>query len=83
VSKRIIHDLFDRARASTALSAATKAAINFATTTRRVLFDGAAHVMIRNHIARADNHRRSSGLTGNGNNGSRLDLQSISTLYLF
>jgi hypothetical protein len=83
VAKRVVHDLFDRFCATAALGTAAKAAIDLAATARRVLFDDAAHVMIRNHIARTDNHCRSSSLIGKGSNGSQLHLQSISTLYLF
>jgi hypothetical protein len=79
VAKRVVHDFFDRFCAAAALGAATEAAIDLAATARRALFDGAAHVMIRNYIARTDNHCRPSGSTGQGNNGSKLLLQSIST----
>jgi hypothetical protein len=64
VTKCIVHDLFDRARASATLGAAAEAAVNLAAAAWRILFDGTAHVMIGNHIARADNHRRPSVLTG-------------------
>jgi hypothetical protein len=83
VAERVIHDFFDRARATAALGATAKTTIDLAATARRVLFDDAAHVMIRNHIARADNHCGPSGSNDLGSNGSQLHLQNISTLYLF
>jgi hypothetical protein len=61
VAKRIVHDLFDRARTPAALGAAAKTAINFATAARSTLFDGGTHVMIRNHITGTDDHLGSGG----------------------
>src|SRR5262249_48094055 len=55
--KRLVHDLADRAGAPAALRAAPEAAVDLSSRTRwRLGLYRRPHVVVRQHIARTDNH---------------------------
>jgi hypothetical protein len=62
--KRLVHNVTDGARATSALWAAAKTMIDLAGGAQwfRLLRQGAAHVVVREYVAGADNHRSSSGI---------------------
>jgi hypothetical protein len=56
--KRFVHDAADGARATSTLGAATEAMINLAGGARRIFAgrESATHVLVREYVARANNH---------------------------
>jgi hypothetical protein len=53
-----IHDLADCARATPALGATAEATVNLTCGARRGRIHGASHLMVTQHVAGTNNHRR-------------------------
>jgi hypothetical protein len=52
----VSHDLSDGSRAAAALGAAAQADIDFSDARRRLQVDYAAHILVGDYVARADDH---------------------------
>src|SRR3974390_2842452 len=60
-AERLVHDLADRAGATSALRAAAETAVNLARGAQRGGRDRMAHLVVAEHVAGADDHMESPG----------------------